>query len=127
VRNFPQQAFVLDHIAKPRIKDGALEPWRTHLRELAQAPHVTCKVSGMVTEARHDRWQAADFKPYLDTVFEAFGPRRLMWGSDWPVCLLAGSYERVFRLVDDYLRGFSAAEREAVLGGTAEAFYLRGR
>jgi L-fuconolactonase len=129
VRRFPEQPFVLDHIAKPAIRDGTLSPWREHIRELAQARNVTCKVSGMVTEARHDAWKADDFTPYLDTVFEAFGVGRIMYGSDWPVCLLAGSYARVFGLVKEYVAKLSAQERDAVFGGTARGFYLsrRGR
>jgi L-fuconolactonase len=89
VRRFPEQPFVLDHIAKPRIRDGTLSPWRDHIRELAQAQNVCCKVSGLVTEADWANWKAEDFRPFLDIVFEAFGEDRLMFGSDWPVCLLA--------------------------------------
>jgi L-fuconolactonase len=123
VGKFPQQPFVLDHLAKPPIKTGALSPWREQVRELAQAPQVLCKVSGMITEAGHARWQADDFKPFLDVVFEAFGEDRLMFGSDWPVCLLAGNYERVFRLVDDYAQQLSPAAREKLFGGNAARFY----
>ena len=126
-RAFPDQPFVLDHIAKPQIKAGTLSPWREQIRELAQAPNVMCKVSGMVTEARHDGWKADDFKPYLDTVFEAFGPDRLMFGSDWPVCLLAGSYAQVHGLADDYTRPLSPAQRAAFFGGNAARFYLSRR
>lgn len=125
VNKFPRQPFVLDHLAKPHIEDGTLEPWPEQIRELAQSRNVMCKVSGMVTEARHDSWKAEEFRPYLDTVFEAFGAGRVMFGSDWPVCLLAGSYEQVFRLVDDYLPVSALAEREAVFSATAEVFYLR--
>ena len=103
-KRFPEQSFVLDHIAKPFIKDGTISPWREQICELAQAQNVLCKVSGIVTEASHGQWQNADFKPYLDVVFEAFGEDRLMFGSDWPVCLLAGSYKQVFSLVEDYIR-----------------------
>ena len=120
---FPTQPFVLDHIAKPPIKDGTLSPWREQIRELAQAPNVMCKVSGMVTEAQHDGWKAADFRPYLDVVFEAFGVERLMFGSDWPVCLLAGSYAQVCALVDDYLAPLGPAARAQVLGENAARFY----
>ena len=127
VRKFPEQRFVLDHIAKPAIKDGTMSPWREQIRELAQARNVMCKVSGLVTEARHDDWKADDFKPYLDTVTEAFGPGRLMFGSDWPVCLLAGSYEEVFRLVEEYFAGLSVLERAAIFGVTAETFYFGPR
>jgi len=125
VENFPEQPFVLDHIAKPFIKAGTLEPWATQLRRLAKLPNVHCKVSGMLTEADHQAWHAEQFRPYLDTVFEAFGPARLMYGSDWPVCLFAGSYEQAYRLVDDYARGMTAAERAGLFGGNAAAFYLK--
>ncbi len=121
--HFPDQRFVLDHLAKPLIRAGTLSPWREQIRELAKAPHVFCKVSGMVTEAKLDGWRADDFCPYLDVVFEAFGAGRVMWGSDWPVCLLAGSYEQVFGLVDDYTRALPASERAAIFGGNAARFY----
>ena len=122
--NFPAQPFVLDHIAKPPIKDGTIEPWAKQLRRLAQLPNVHCKVSGMLTEADHRAWTPEQFRPYLDVVFEAFGPSRLMYGSDWPVCLFAGSYEQAYRLVDDYTRGLTAAERAGLFGGNAAAFYF---
>ncbi len=127
VSKFPEQRFVLDHIAKPAIKNGTMSPWRELIRELAQARNVTCKVSGMITEASRAGWAADDFKPYLDTVAEAFGSGRLMYGSDWPVCLLAGSYERVFQLVEEYFAPLSAMERAAVFGVTAETFYFGAR
>jgi L-fuconolactonase len=123
--NFPAQPFVLDHIAKPPIKTGASEPWAAHLRRLAQLPNVHCKVSGLLTEADHQAWQPEQFRPYLDTVFEAFGPARLMYGSDWPVCLFAGSYEQAYRLVDDYARGLTDEQRAGLFGGNAAAFYLK--
>lgn len=123
VRRFPAQPFVLDHIAKPPIKAGALSPWREQIRELAQAPNVLCKVSGLITEAHHTAWQPADFTPYLDIVAEAFGPERLMYGSDWPVCLLAGSYERTHRLAADYFAARPAAERQKIFGANAARFY----
>jgi L-fuconolactonase len=125
--NFPDQPFVLDHIAKPQIKDGTIEPWKSQLRRLAKLPNVHCKVSGMLTEADHQAWKAEQFRPYLDTVFEAFGPSRLMYGSDWPVCLFAGSYEQAFRLVDDYARGLTEAERAGLFGGNAAKFYFAGQ
>ena len=93
VEEFPQQPFVLDHIAKPKIAERSISPWQEDLRQLAQFPNVFCKLSGMVTEANWKQWQPADFHPYLDIVFEAFGPARLMIGSDWPVCTLSGEYE----------------------------------
>ncbi len=123
VRRFPEQPFVLDHLAKPAVRDGALSPWAEQIRDLARSPNVCCKVSGLVTEARWDAWRPDDFRPYLDVVFEAFGPGRLMFGSDWPVCLLAGSYERVFRVVDDYARALTPAERAGLFGETAARFY----
>lgn len=125
--NFPDQPFVLDHIAKPPIKDGTMEPWKSGLRRLAKLPNVRCKVSGMLTEADHRHWQAEQFRPYLDTVFEAFGPARLMYGSDWPVCLFAGSYDQAFRLVDDYARGLTEAERAGLFGDNCAGFYFGRR
>ena len=122
--NFPEQPFVLDHIAKPFIKAGLIEPWAMQLRQLAKLPNVHCKVSGMLTEADHQAWLAEQFRPYLDTVFEAFGPARLMYGSDWPVCLFAGSYEQAYRLVDDYARGLTDQQRVGLFGGNAAAFYF---
>ena len=121
---FPEQAFVLDHVAKPNVKDGQLEPWRTDLRRLARLPNVHCKVSGMITEADHRAWRVEQFRPYLDTVFEAFGVSRLMYGSDWPVCLLAGDYRQAFELVDDYARQCTPAERAALFGGNCATFYF---
>src|SRR5213082_35612 len=122
-RSFPDQPFVLDHIAKPCIKERSLSPWRELIRELARSPHVFCKVSGMITEADRANWKPSDFKPYLDVVFEAFGEDRLMFGSDWPVCLLAGSYEKVFGLVDEYARQLTSAARARFFGPNAARFY----
>ena len=121
VGKFPEQPFVMDHIAKPKIKEGRLSPWKENLKELARAPHVLCKVSGLVTEADPKAWKPEDLRPYLDVVFESFGPERLMWGSDWPVCLLAGTYERVYRVIEEYV---PAAHRAAVFGGNCARFYL---
>lgn len=123
VANFPEQRFVLDHIAKPPIATGSLSPWREQLRELAKAPNVWCKVSGMVTEAKWDGWRADDFRPYLDVVFAAFGVERLMFGTDWPVATLAGSYEQVHRLAADYTESLTAEARAQFFGGNAAAFY----
>jgi L-fuconolactonase len=122
-RRFPAQPFVLDHIAKPLIKSGTLSPWREQIRELASLPNVLCKVSGMVTEADHAGWKAADFAPYLDVVFDAFGEDRLMFGSDWPVCLLASNYARTFEVADAATRHFSAAARAKFFGENAARFY----
>ena len=123
VGRFPKQPFVLDHLAKPLIRDGVLEPWRALIRELAQAPNCSCKVSGMVTEARPGAWRAEDFQPYLDVVWEAFGEERLMFGSDWPVCLLNGDYAQVTALVRDYVRQQASAAEDKVFGANAARFY----
>lgn len=123
VQRFPAQPFVLDHIAKPLIRDGTISPWREHIRELAKCPNVCCKVSGLVTEAKWAGWRATDFRPYLDVVFEAFGGDQLMFGSDWPVALLAGSYEQVFGLVRDYAAYLSTTTQEKLFGRNAARFY----
>jgi L-fuconolactonase len=114
---------VLDHLAKPIIRDGTLSPWREQIRELAQAPNVMCKVSGLVTEARWDAWRAEDFRSYLETVLEAFGPARLMYGSDWPVALLAASYEQFFGLAHDYFAPLGDEAQAGIFGGNAVRFY----
>jgi L-fuconolactonase len=119
----PDQVFVLDHIAKPRIREQVLSPWRERLYELAKRENVFCKVSGIVTEADWQEWTEADFRPYLDTVFEAFGPTRLMMASDWPVCLLATGYQDWFRLLDNYAATLSEHERGQFCGGTAIQAY----
>jgi L-fuconolactonase len=123
VEKLPDQPFVVDHLAKPRIREGELEPWAAQMSELASHPNVWCKVSGLVTEADWSRWRAEDIHPYLDVVFEAFGPERLMFGSDWPVCLLAASYRRVRELIDEYAACLSTAERDKLFGGNAVRFY----
>jgi L-fuconolactonase len=123
VNELPEQPFVLDHIAKPFIRDGLVSPWREEIQKLASFPNVSCKLSGMVTEARWSEWQPADMQPYLDIVLEAFGPSRLMIGSDWPVCLLAGNYARTMGVVVDWANRLSSAERDAVLGGNAARVY----
>lgn len=127
VRQFPEQPFVLDHIAKPLIRDGMVSPWREQIRELARFPNVCCKVSGMVTEADHHSWKPDQFHPYLDVVLEAFGPGRLLFGSDWPVCLLAASYPEVLELATGALvarAGWNSAEQDAFFEGNARRFYL---
>lgn len=125
VARFPEQAFVLDHLAKPKIKQGALEPWATELRALARHPNVCCKLSGLVTEADHRQWQVDDLLPYLDVAAEAFGPARLMIGSDWPVCLLAASYQRTMEAVMRWAGKFSSTEQAGILGENCARFYLR--
>jgi L-fuconolactonase len=123
VRRFPRQRFVLDHLAKPPIKSGDIDDWARGMRELASFPNVLAKVSGLVTEANWSAWKPEDLRPYLDIAFECFGPSRLMIGSDWPVCSVAGSYTRVVTLVKDYVGKYAAEEREAVLGGNALKFW----
>ena len=113
-------------LRRPSIAEGALEPWRTELRVLARLPNVWCKVSGMVTEARWNEWQAQDFRPYLDVVFEAFGAERLMIGSDWPVCTLAGDYGAVMGIVTEYIAQLREEEKDAILGGNCAEFYRLG-
>lgn len=123
VKRFPDQPFVLDHIAKPFIKDGILEPWASEIRELATYENVWCKVSGMVTEAAWGAWTRDDYAPYLDVVFDCFGIDRLMFGSDWPVCTLSGSYAEVVGIVRNYIDGLSEEEKDKVMGANASAFY----
>jgi len=123
VDRHPDQVFVLDHIAKPRIKDNVLEPWRANIRRLAERPHVYCKLSGMVTEADWQNWTTEQLTPYFDTVLQAFGPRRLMFGSDWPVCLLAASYQKWVRTVAGAIAKLSADEQARIWGGTAVEAY----
>ncbi|GII20944.1 amidohydrolase family protein [Planosporangium mesophilum] len=115
--------FVLDHCAKPYIADGVLEPWASQIRRLATHANITCKLSGLVTEADWERWSPESLRPYVDVVVEAFGPDRLMFGSDWPVCLLAGSYGRWVQTVDKLIAQLSPDERTAITGGTARRFY----
>ncbi|MFN3408939.1 MAG: amidohydrolase family protein [Limisphaerales bacterium] len=125
VDRHPEQVFVLDHLAKPRIRDGEIEPWRTHLRELARRSHVYCKISGMVTEADYATWTETQLRPYFEAALEAFGPRRLMFGSDWPVCLVACGYARWRETVSAWTADLSADEQARILGGTAlEAYRL---
>jgi len=123
VESHPQQKFVLDHIAKPLIKEGTVEPWATHIKKLANFDNVFCKVSGMITEADHKNWTNEELVPYLDVVFDAFGTDRLMFGSDWPVCLLAGSYDQVVELFDDFINQFSISEKQKLCGDNAIMVY----
>ncbi len=120
---FPGQPFVLDHIAKPPIAEGRLAPWESDLRALAALPNVCCKLSGMVTEALWNAWQPGDFHPYLDVVFEAFGPERLMIGSDWPVCTLSAEYAAAMGIVLDYIRQIPPTAQAGILGENCVRFY----
>jgi len=126
VRALPEVAFVLDHLGKPPIAAGRLEPWSGWLGELAAEPNVTAKVSGLVTEADWERWTAADLRPYVERALAAFGPGRLMFGSDWPVCLLAAPYEEVARTAQELAAGLSGDERAALFSGTAVRVYRLG-
>lgn len=123
VSKFPSQKFVLDHIAKPFIKDQVTEPWATYLRELARRENVYCKLSGMVTEASWQGWKKSDFTPFIETVLEAFGSKRLMIGSDWPVCKVAGEYSQVMQLVQDHISDLPTTEQAQILGLNAIQFY----
>jgi L-fuconolactonase len=114
---------VIDHLAKPRIRDRQLDDWLPQLRAAAACPNVYCKLSGMVTEADWRSWTPEDLKPYVDAALDCFGPQRLMFGSDWPVCELAAPYERVYQTLLELIAPLSTAERARILGGTAIEFY----
>jgi L-fuconolactonase len=122
-RELPELPMVVDHLAKPRIKEGQTEGWLDHLRAAARCPNIYCKLSGMVTEADWRSWRPADLRPYVDAALEAFTPRRCMFGSDWPVCELAASYEQVHAALVECLNGISETERGWVFGGAACEFY----
>jgi len=125
VDKFPSQVFVLDHVAKPKIREKIISPWRERMKDLARRENVYCKLSGMATEADHGGWEAADLRRYVDVVLEAFGPKRLMFGSDWPVCLLAVTYQKWVTSVREFIAKLSAAEKDRIMGGTAiEAYRL---
>ncbi len=126
VDRHPNQIFVLDHVAKPRIREGVISPWREHMGELARREHVYCKISGMVTEADWTNFTEGDLMPYLEVGLEVFGPERLMFGSDWPVCLLACDYGRWAGIVLNFCRRLSSAERSRIEGGTAIEAYRLG-
>ncbi len=126
VDRHPNQVFVLDHIAKPRIASGELEPWARNLRELARRPHVVCKISGMVTEADVGTWTPAQLRPYFNVVIEAFGPQCLLFGSDWPVCLAGVSYGTWKKTVEAWIAPLSEGERAAIMGDNAVRIYRLG-
>lgn len=123
VAAFPDGQFVLDHCAKPPIASGDLEPWASDIRALAAFENVTCKLSGLVTEADWAKWTVQDLRPYVDVVLEAFGPARLMFGSDWPVCLLAGEYQDVLTAAEELTASLSVAEQARIFGDTAAEVY----
>jgi L-fuconolactonase len=122
VDRHPDQVFVLDHIAKPRIRDREISPWRERLREIARRPNVYCKLSGVVTEAGPE-WTEQDLRPYIDTAIEAFTPQRLMFGSDWPVCLLRCKYGRWVEVIENSISQLTASERDRIWAGTAREAY----
>lgn len=123
VRLFPEQAFVIDHIAKPFIKSGLISEWEKGMRAIAQCQNVYCKISGMVTEADYQHWKKEDFKPYLDLITNSFGINRIMYGSDWPVCQVAASYEQVRNIVKEYFSNFSMNEQVLLFRDNAKKFY----
>jgi len=123
VARFPGHRFVLDHLAKPNIRDGGRDVWERGIRALAAHANVFAKLSGLVTEAAWNRWTAEQIRPYLEVAFDAFGPDRLMIGSDWPDCLVSGRYARTMAVVVDYIAARPAGEQRAVLGGNAQRFW----
>lgn len=123
VKKNPEQAFVLDHIAKPYIKDKKIDQWAKHINQLAAHQNVYCKLSGLLTEADWNHWQEEDFTAYLTVIMEAFGTDRLMYGSDWPVCLLAGSYPHVVRIVENFISSLSTDDQKKIMGQNAHHFY----
>jgi len=122
-QKFPELPMVIDHLAKPEIKAGNFENWEANFRAAAKFPNMYCKISGMVTEADWENWKPTDLKPYVDIALEVFGPERCMYGSDWPVCELAGTYEQVIGAARELLCGLSESEQADVFGGTAKRFY----
>ena len=123
VAQFPEQKFVIDHLAKPYIRKKEIKEWTLDMEAIAKHSNVWCKVSGMVTEADWKEWSKEDFKPYLDVVVNAFGADKIMFGSDWPVCQVAASYKEVVDIVKDYFSSFSESEQQKIFGGNAAAFY----
>ncbi len=122
-RQLPELPMVIDHLSKPLIRDRRMESWRTELREAAAFPNLYCKLSGMVTEADWQNWKPSDLKPYVEVAVEAFGPRRCMFGSDWPVCLLAAEYQQVHDTLAECVADLSDAEQSLIFGETAAMFY----
>lgn len=123
VDRHPHQVFILDHVAKPRIKERILSPWDRNMREMAKRQNVYCKLSGMVTEADLEHWTPRDLEPYIEVVLAAFGPRRILYGSDWPVLLRASDYARWFGTVNNAIGKLSQEEQNRIMGGTAAEAY----
>ncbi len=123
VKKFPDQKFVLDHIAKPDIKNKLYHPWNDYIKQLSKFQNVYCKLSGMVTEANWHHWNNDDFKYYIDHTFECFGIDRIMFGSDWPVCLLSATYNEVFSIINSYVKDFNIEEKAKIFGWNCANFY----
>lgn len=123
VKKFPNQKFVIDHIGKPCIKDGFFDGWATMMKEIAKHQNVSCKVSGMITEADFNSWKPSQIAPYIDVVLNAFGSKRILFGSDWPVCLVAGNYKQVKDLVIHFIASLSKVEQADIMGYNAVKFY----
>lgn len=120
---FPEQKFIIDHCAKPDIRKKEITEWKILMQEMAKHPHMYCKLSGLFTEARWKKWTPTDFYPYLDVVFEAFGPDRLLFGSDWPVILVAGMYVQWKSLLEKYMENYKEEDRQKIFGENAARFY----
>ena len=123
IDELPGVSLVIDHIGKPGIMKNEVREWETHMRQIASFPDVMCKLSGMVTEAKWNKWSYKEFVPYLDILFDCFGPERLMYGSDWPVCLLSASYDDVAGIIKRYIMKLDPKDMEKVMGGNAVKFY----
>jgi L-fuconolactonase len=123
VMKFPNQPFIIDHLAKPAIRDGSITEWAAQMKRIAKQQNVYCKMSGMVTEADWKKWSYSDLEPYMQTVMDAFSPHRLVYGSDWPVCLVAASYEKQLGVVKQFIGKLSASEQSAIMGENAVRFY----
>ena len=123
VKRFPNQKFIIDHIAKPYIKDGFYDGWAVLMKEIAKQENVFCKLSGMITEADYNHWKPEQIHPYMDLVLEVFGSNRLLFGSDWPVCLVAGNYSKIKRLVVHFISKLSTHEQQNIMGTNAIKFY----
>lgn len=123
VRRFPNQKFIIDHIAKPYIKDGFYDGWAALMKAISEYQNVYCKLSGMTTEADYNNWTSEQIEPYMQLVLEAFGANRILFGSDWPVCLVAGNYTKTKELVTNFIAKLSSEEQAAIMGGNAMQFY----
>ena len=123
VKRFPKQKFVIDHIAKPYIKDRFYDGWATLMKEISEYPNVYCKLSGMTTEADYNNWTPQQIEPYMQLVLDSFGTKRILFGSDWPVCLVAGNYTKTKELVTHFIAKLSMEDQAAIMGDNAMQFY----